>query len=82
MLLQSHEKKGIRLLPALPDSWSSGSVKGLIARNNIIINMKWDNNEIKQVSLKTNSDKSVAVIYKNKIFNFNLKKNEVFVHKF
>jgi len=82
MLLQSHEKKGIRLLPALPDSWSSGSVKGLIARNNIIINMEWDNNEIKQVSLKTNSDKSIPVIYKKKIFNFNLKKNEVFVHKF
>jgi alpha-L-fucosidase 2 len=82
MLLQSHEKKGIRLLPALPGSWSSGSVIGLIARNNIIINMKWDNNEIKQVSLKTNSDKSVPIIYKNKIFNFNLKKNEIFIHKF
>ena len=40
------------------------------------------NNEIKQVSLKTNSDKSIPVIYKKKIFNFNLKKNEVFVHKF
>ena len=82
MLLQSHEKKGIRLLPALPVSWSSGSVIGLIARNNIIINMKWDNNEIKQVSLKTNSDKSVPIIYKNKIFNFNLKKNKIFIHKF
>ena len=44
--------------------------------------MKWDNNEIKQVSLKTNSDKSVPIIYKNKIFNFNLKKNKIFIHKF
>ena len=54
---------------------------GTVHRN-IIISMEWDNNEIKQVSLKTNSDKSIPVIYKKKIFNFNLKKNEVFVHKF
>ena len=42
MLVQSTEKE-IRLLPALPDAWSSGSVKGICARGGFVISMEWDN---------------------------------------
>ena len=50
MLLQSHEGM-ISLLPALPDSWDHGSFRGLCARGGYSVDMKWNDHEVKQVSV-------------------------------
>jgi alpha-L-fucosidase 2 len=50
MLLQSSEAE-IRLLPALPDSWASGSVSGLCARGGFEISMKWERKKLKTVTV-------------------------------
>lgn len=40
MLVQSDEA-GITLLPALPDAWPSGRIRGLRARGGISVNLEW-----------------------------------------
>jgi alpha-L-fucosidase 2 len=50
MLLQSHNGE-IFLLPALPDSWKQGNIKGLVARGGYIVNINWAENRLKETSI-------------------------------
>lgn len=50
MLIQSHDGK-IELLPALPDEWSEGDVKGMCTRGAFVVNMKWMQNKITSLEI-------------------------------
>ncbi len=74
MLIQSHQENLITLLPAIPKDWDKGEVKGLKARGNITVDMKWENNRLVSATLVAANDCTIQVKYNDKTQKVSLKK--------
>lgn len=67
MLLQSRDNT-IYLLPALPSKWANGEVKGLLAKGNIKVDIKWLDGKLTEYKLHGQAD-GVKVIYNGQLLN-------------
>ncbi|WP_343695937.1 glycoside hydrolase family 95 protein [Flavobacterium sp.] len=75
MLVQSDENE-IRLLPALPDAWSEGSVKGICARGGFEIEMNWNNKNPEKVIISSKLGGKTTLFFGDKKQEIVLKKEE------
>jgi alpha-L-fucosidase 2 len=55
MLLQSHMGP-VHFLPALPDAWPTGSVRGLRARGGLTVDLWWENGRATRAVLTALTD--------------------------
>ena len=53
MLMQSHTEV-IDILPALPTEWSKGSIKGLKAVGDFTVDIEWEGNQARKVTITNN----------------------------
>jgi alpha-L-fucosidase 2 len=63
MLLQSHEEGKLRLLPALPTAWNSGSITGLRARGDIEVDIYWEDNTLSKAVIQPKKTAQVEIVY-------------------
>jgi len=65
MLLQSQEDF-MELLPALPSAWKDGEIKGLIARGNFELNIKWKNSKLVSATILAKNNGVCKIKYQSK----------------
>ncbi len=75
MLLQSSQDE-IRLLPALPDVWANGSVKGIKARGGFEISIDWKDKTPTKIKVRSTQGGSTILIHGKKRENLILTPNE------
>ena len=75
MLVQSDEHQ-IRLLPALPDAWTEGSVSGICARGGFVVSMEWADKTIKTVTIFARSSGKTTLISGDKKKEISLLKGQ------
>ena len=66
MLMQSH-MGFIHLLPSLPDAWAEGEVKGLCAKGNFEVDMRWNEGELVSVKVISKNGGNCELRYKNAV---------------
>jgi alpha-L-fucosidase 2 len=75
MLMQSDEKS-MWLLPALPDAWDSGSVKGICARGGFVVSMDWRNKIPQKISVFSREGGTTTLISGDRQREIRLEKNQ------
>ena len=66
----------IELLPALPEAWNSGSVKGLCARGGYEVDFEWKDGKVVSATIHSKCGGKVNVFYNGKQKRLNLKKGK------
>lgn len=77
MLLQSNDER-VSLLPALSDSWETGSVSGICARGGFEISMNWKDGKLVDVSVLSRAGNDLKLEYGGKVVNLETEKGKTY----
>ncbi len=84
MIVQSEQEEDcvvVDLLPALPDAWKNGSLKGVSIKGNLKMNIEWENGHFKSGEIFSpsglNFEKKVSLIYNGKCYEVPLEDGHV-----
>jgi len=75
MLVQSKESE-IRLLPALPDAWKDGSVKGICTRGGFIVSMDWTNSTVRKLEITARKSGKTTIHIGKERYSLSLKEGQ------
>ena len=75
MLIYSN-KNSIKLLPALPDDWSDGNIKGVRCRGNFEVDLQWNNGKLRQAVIRSQGGNPCTVHYTGKSVTLNIPKGK------
>lgn len=78
MLLQSHAGE-IHLLPALPNAWPTGDVKGLRARGAFEVDMSWKEGKLTKAKIYSHKGNSVKVRLNDKTIKLKTKPGQSYL---
>ena len=81
MLVQSEydadtQQSSIELLPALPEAWPAGSVRGLCARGGFEVDFSWKNGKVVTATIRSKTGGTANIIYNGKNKRLKLKKGQ------
>ncbi|KPL16970.1 MAG: alpha-L-fucosidase [Bacteroides sp. SM23_62] len=76
MLLQSHAGY-VELLPALPEAWETGKVKGLMARGGFQVDMKWKDGTLVSARVLSKLGNPLNIRYGDSSASFEMDKGQV-----
>ena len=81
MLRQSH-MGFIQLLPALPNAWKDGSISGICAKGNFEVDMIWENNQLKEATVRSGAGGNCVIKYGDKMLSFKTIKGQSYQIKY
>ncbi|MGF7140641.1 glycoside hydrolase family 95 protein [Roseimarinus sediminis] len=77
MIMQSHQGY-IDLLPALPQQWANGSIKGLRARGGFEIDMEWKDSKVSQLAVKSLAGQPLKLHFNDQLIEQETTKGETY----
>jgi alpha-L-fucosidase 2 len=77
LLIQSHTKY-IDILPALPSALPQGEVKGICARGGFVMDIKWKDNQLQQLTVTSKAGLPLLLRYNGKEINMKTTKNSIY----
>ena len=66
----------LELLPALPEAWPAGSVRGLCARGGFEVDFSWKNGKVVTATIRSKTGGTANIIYNGKNKRLKLKKGQ------
>jgi len=76
MLMQSHNDE-IHVLPALPSAWSSGNIKGIVAKKGFEMDMYWEQGKLTRLVVTSKLGNLLKLRYKDEIKQIETIKGEI-----